>query len=366
MPGAAPLPCILPALLGLAAAQEPATPVGPEPARVERRLGAMGTWLELSIEAGERALALAASEEAVRAIEACEARLSTWRDDSELARLNRSPVGVEVTLSGELAADLERARSFWRATEGAFDPGLAALVAAWGLRTGGRAPGPGEIEAALAAGGIAGFELEGRRAVRRHPLAGVEEGGFGKGVGLDAALAALAAAGIEAARIDLGGQLALLGAGGTAVLGDPRERARGVLELSLAPGSLATSGNSERAILVDGVRRGHLLDPRTGAPAEDFGSLTVWAGEATAADCLSTGLYVLGPERAFRWHAAQGGPGPRVELIVLVPRGARLLALASTAWRGHLRPLVPELELVFVDESSSASPDSSVSQLLSR
>lgn len=357
-----PLCALLPALHAWSSPRQTIAPTA-EPTRVERRLAAMGTWLELSVAAPERVLALEASERAVRAIEACEARLSTWREDSELARLNRAAPGQAVTLSCELAADLERARTFWRATGGAFDPGLGALVSAWGLRSGGRVPTAAELEAARGVGGFAAIELEGRRAVRLHPLAAVEEGGFGKGVGLDAALAALAAAGIVEARVDLGGQLAILGSPCTTTLADPRQRARAVLELRFDAGSLSTSGNSERGIVVDGVARGHLLDPRTGEPAEDFGSLTVLAPDATAADCLSK-LYVLGPEQALRWRAANHDSWPGIELLVLVRRGSGLLALASEGWRGRLRALVPELELVFVSEGAASSPDFHVSTTL--
>jgi len=324
----------------------------PAPVQVERRLAAMGTWLELEVEAANREGALAASEAAVRAIEAVEERLSTWREDSELARLNHAPVGSAVMLSPELAADLARAQGFWRETGGAFDPGLGALVAAWGLRTGGRQPSADELDSARAAGGFAAFELDGRRAVRRHPSAAVEEGGFGKGVGLDAALSALRAAGVSAARLDFGGQLATLGVPCTSALADPRDRARPVLELRFEEGSLATSGNSEHAILVAGVRRAHLLDPRSGEPADDFGSLSVWAADATAADCL-TKLYVLGPEGALRWQATH----PEVQLLVLVPQGQHLVARATSGWRGRLRALVPELELSFVDDGAARSPD---------
>jgi len=324
-------------------------------ARVERRLSVMGTWLEIEVGAPDRAQALEASERAVRALESCEARLSTWRDDTELARLNHAPVGAEVTLSAELAADLGRARDLWRATGGAFDPGLGALVEAWGLRSGGRKPSPAELAAARATGGFASFELEGNRAVRRHPLAAVEEGGFGKGVGLDAALAALRAAGIREAHLDLGGQISILGEPATITLADPRDRARAVLELCLEAGSLSTSGNGEHAILVEGERRGHLLDPRTGEPAPDFGSLSVSAADATAADGLSTGLYVLGPEAALRWRVLHRDSFP-VEVVVLEPRGERLLARVSAGWRGHLRALVSELELVFVDDAVLAEP----------
>ena len=320
-------------------------------AQVERRLAAMGTWFDLAVRDRDREHALAASERAVRAVEAVEARLSTWREDSELSQLNHAPVGTAVELTEELAADLERARRYWRATEGAFDPGLGALVAAWGLRTGGRQPSAEELAAARAVGGFAAFELDGRRAVRLQPLAAIEEGGFGKGIALDAALAALRDSGVTEAELDLGGQLAVLGAPCTSALADPRDRARAVLELSVPAGSLATSGNSEHGILVAGVHRGHLLDPRTGEPADDFGSLSVWAADATAADCLSK-LFVLGPEGALRWQAAH----PEVELIVIEARGDRLLARATSGWRGRLRPLVPDLELSFVTEGSLPIP----------
>jgi len=312
---------------------------------VERRLAAMGTWLEVRVQAAERGTALAASEAAVRALEACEARLSTWRTDSELARLNSAPVGSPFALSAELADDLARARGLWAATGGAFDPGLGALVEAWGLRQGGRAPSAAELEAARAAGGFASFALDGRSALRLHPLARIEEGGFGKGLGLDQALRALRAAGGAAACLDLGGQVLVHGAPQEIELADPDQRDRPVLALRLESGSLATSGNSERGIVVAGERRGHLLDPRSGAPAPDFGSLTVWAADAFTADALSTGLYVLGPERALAWQAEPRADGPACELVLLLrtERGPR--AVVTAGLRPRVHALVPGLEI---------------------
>ncbi|HEX6884720.1 MAG TPA: FAD:protein FMN transferase [Planctomycetota bacterium] len=335
------------ALLALA---PQAAPTPSDGGLVERRLAAMGTWLEVTVQAADRATALAASEAAVRAIEACEARLSTWREDSELARLNAAPLADWRELSPELADELERARALWQATEGAFDPGLGALVEAWGLRSGGRQPAAEELAEALGARGFAGFTLEGRRAMRHHPQARIEEGGFGKGLGLDQALRALRAAGGRVARLDLGGQVLVHGAEQAIELADPDQRERALLALTLDSGSLATSGNSERGIVVDGERRGHLLDPRSGAPAPDFGSLTVWAADAFTADALSTGLYVLGPERALAWQAAAraGGPrpeGPACELLLLLrtERGPR--AVVTAGLRPRVRALVPGLEI---------------------
>jgi FAD:protein FMN transferase len=307
----------------------------PQAARVERRLGLMGTTLELTVEARDRAAALAASERAVAALEATEARLSTWRDDTELARLNRAAIGRTVPLSASLAKELAAARRCWEETGGAFDPAIGELVAAWGLRTGGRAPGEEEQRAARVAGGFDGLGLAPGAAVRLRAGAVIEEGGFGKGAGLAAAIDVLSSlTGIRSAVLDLGGQLALHGAGRREVLiADPRRRDRPVLALAVEAGSVSTSGNGERP--------GHLLDPRTGAPAADFGSLTVWTADPLRADCLSTGLFVLGPKRALAWAAAR----PDVEVLALVSAGDRLRALATPGLAGRLRPLVDEIEI---------------------
>jgi thiamine biosynthesis lipoprotein len=325
-------------------------PALPPPVGVERRLGLMGTELEIHVEAVDRSIALDASEVAVRALEGAEARLSTWREDSELARLNRAPVGALVQLSPFLAAELRGVRHWWRETGGAFDPGIGALVVAWGLRTGGRVPTVEERERARDAGGLAALELAANgRAARLRPGLKIEEGGWGKGAGLDAAVEALRADGrATAAMLNLGGQVAIFSGGEgqgaiwTTSVADPRDRQRGVVALTISSGSIATSGNSEHGFERGGVRYGHLLDPRTGVPARDFGSLTVWASTALAADCLSK-LYVLGPEGAVAW--ARTHPG--VEVLALRTDGERLRALASPGLRGTLKPLIPEVEIEF-------------------
>ncbi|HSU84067.1 MAG TPA: FAD:protein FMN transferase [Thermoanaerobaculia bacterium] len=312
--------------------------IHPHPTLVERRVMLMGTALDIEVEAADRPAALAASERAVEALEAAEARLSTWRDDTELARLNRTPVGEPRTLSPALARDLQAARSCWGETGGAFDPGVGALVRAWGLRSGGRIPDPAELRAA---NGASGLRLHDGVAVREKDLL-LEEGGWGKGAGLVDALEALKRDGVARASLDLGGQVAVLG-GWEIPVADPRRRDRSVAVLKVDGGSVSTSGNSERGIVVEGKRLGHILDPRTGHPAPDFGSLTVWTADPLRADCLSTGLYVLGPERALAWAADH----PGVEVLVLRTDGDRLRALASPGLRGKLKTMDSELEIKF-------------------
>ena len=326
------------------AASSLAAPTSSSPEVVERRLALMGTRLDLSVEAADRATALQASERAVAALEAAEARLSTWREESELSRLNRAPVGSPFPLSPALAAELVAARRCWEETGGAFDPTVGPLVRAWGLRTGGRQPSPAELQEARAATGMEGLSLaKPGQAVRLRPGVLVEEGGFGKGAGLKAAVEALAGSGATAASLDLGGQLALFGLGRREVaIADPRQRDRPVVSLAIDRGSVATSGNSERGITVGGRRLGHILDPHTGEPAPDFGSLTVWADDPLVADCLSK-LYVLGPERAVAWAAAH----PDVQVLALLPAGGEVRALASRGLAGRLSPVGKGVEIEF-------------------
>lgn len=367
-------------LLSLPTVALPASSVaaaGPDSASVERRGALMGTRLQLRVEAPDRLAAMGASERALRALEAAESRLSTWRPDTELARLNRAAAGEPVTLSPELAAELEAAAACWRETTGAFDPAIGALAAAWGLRTGGRRPTEEERRRALAATGMDGLELRRAtpespqdpvRAVRRRDGLVLDEGGFGKGAGLRAALTALADTDATSAALDLGGQWAFWRRssgedsqdGSRAAPGEPgwrvavahpRDRLRVVAAITVDGGSVATSGNSEHA--------GHLIDPRDGRPAADFGSLTIWAEDPLRADCLSTGLYVLGPEAALAW--ADRHPG--VEVLVLTVDGGdeggeRLTAQATPGLAQRLEPLDHRLTIEPRPGSRPARTDS--------
>jgi thiamine biosynthesis lipoprotein len=307
----------------------------------------MGTSLEIRVEADDRERALMASERAVESLEAAEARLSTWRDDTEMAHLNAAPAGQPVPLSPALARDLGAARRCWEETGGAFDPSVGGLVRAWNLRGGGPPgghPAPAELTDAVAAVGLDALRLRpAGTAVRERDSLLLEEGGFGKGAGLADAVAALAAdPAVSRALLNLGGQVAVVGGDHWAIpVADPRQRDRPVVALVVDGGSVSTSGNSERGIVVDGRRLGHILDPRTGQPAPDFGSLTVWTADPLRADCLSTGLYVMGPEAALGWAARH----PGVEVVVLRPEGKRLKALASPGLKDRLEILADDVDV---------------------
>lgn len=276
------------------------------PAELERSVYLMGTSLEMQLEASERAAALQGSELIVSALEQAEARLSTWTPDSELSRFQSGSLQEASPL---LQAELDAAMHWQQRSDGAFEPRCGALVQAWDLRGTGRLPS----------------QQERVQAAANHDF--WEEGGFGKGAGLAAAQRALQESGsVSRSRVNLGGQWLFFGQGLFELeVAHPDQRSQSVAILRVPAGSVATSGNSERGIVVNGVRYGHVLNPRTGSPADDFGSVTVVHPDPLAADCLATAFLVLGPEAALAWAERD----PQLEVLVIERRAHDLRLRAS-------------------------------------
>ncbi len=294
---------------------------------IERESFLMGTTLRIGVESPDRARGIAGIESAFDAVRRIDGLLSTWRDDSEIARLNRAPAGAPVMLSPELYGLLREAAHWSRATGGAFDPAVGALVDVWDLRGEGRIPSPERLAAARAATGLRRFALSdtGSTAVRRHSAAWLDTGGFGKGVALREAARALRAARIRSAILNFGGQVLALGPDAedhwVVPVAHPSRRGEEVLRLHLRGRSASTSSQSERSLTAGGRRVGHILDPRNGEPVPPWGSVTVVAEDPAVADMLSTALLVLGPEAGARWAERRSDVG----VLFLVERDGRVL-----------------------------------------
>lgn len=304
---------------------------------VERTSWLMGTSLTARVCASSRDAGIAGIERAFSRVRRLEGRLSTWRTDSELSRLNNARPGQWVPLSSTTASLMAEVRDWVGATDGAFDPAVGAAIDAWDMRGRGRIPAEAELEAARGAVGPSAWELSsgagdarsGPR-IRRDEGVRLDAGAFGKGAALRAASDELRTSSIRWALLDFGGQLTLWSRDPDARwaigVADPRHRDRPIARLQVAAASIATTGTSERAIEVDGRWFGHVIDPRSAAPVPRWGSVTVFADDPLAADVLSTALFVLGPEDARSWSPAGTSDSPGVLVVESTPHGPKLFA----------------------------------------
>jgi thiamine biosynthesis lipoprotein len=268
----------------------------------------MGTRLRVVVAARSREHGIRAIEAGFAEVRRLDAILSSWRGESELSRINNAPPNRPVALSHELQAILSAVRRWTSWTNGAFDPGIGALVDAWDLRGSGRRPSPEELESALASSGLRRFQFHppAMTLARPSPTSWIDAGGFGKGLALRNVQRTLLAEGIEVAFVDFGGQVLALGRprgenGWPVGVADPLARHEAVARLSLSGQSAATSSASERFVLLGGERLGHVLDPRTGVPVTPWGSVTVVARDPFVADLLATALFTMGPEEGAAW-----------------------------------------------------------------
>jgi thiamine biosynthesis lipoprotein len=134
----------------------------------------------------------------------------------------------------------------------------------------------------------------------------IDLSGIAKGYAVDAAARALRAAGATDALVDLTGNMFALGSPPGSDhwrigIRDPRDRMPNFARLRLYAGEgISTSGKYEQFVAQDGKTYGHIMDPRTGRPAEGLISVTVVARSAFDADTWDTPLFVLGAEGARR------------------------------------------------------------------
>lgn len=281
---------------------------------VERTSWLMGTTLRAVVCAESREAAVSAIELAFAAVAETETRLSTWRADSELSRVNAAAVGTWVPVSPATAATLRKVRHWSELTDGAFDPAVGDVMISRGFRG-----HPADVDEADATAGLTrapgggpdalGWEVDDAfPRVRRLLDVRLDAGGFGKGAGIETALAALRPGSIAWIELDFGGQIARRSFGegdpGSLVVwvAHPGRRGEPVGRLEVDASHVSTTSASERFVEDErGRRTGHVFDPRSGEAIEAWGSVTVAADDALVADVLSTALFVMGPDTALQW-----------------------------------------------------------------
>ena len=273
-------------------------------------------------------------------VETLETQLTVYRDDSEVSRLNHAASNGAVPVEPRLFGLIEQARRLHQQTNGALDITSGPLSEAWGFsRRSGRVPSDEQIEAARERVGMQHLELDDVRktiAFRRPGMA-INFNSLGKGYALDRMAELLAAQNVDGFLLQ-GGKSSVLARGnqpGSEETGwrvgvrHPLHSAERMAEIILHNQALSTSGAGTQFFIRRGQRYGHILDPRSGRPAEGLYSATVIAPTAAEAEGLSTAFYVMGPQKAGEFCTAR----PEIAALLVAPGDregdVRLIALGS-------------------------------------
>lgn len=280
----------------------------------------MGTVANVTIHGKSEEEAETIATAAFRELHSIESNLSTWKERSELSRLNRDSNGKPLLASWELYILADSSLYFSERTFGAFDITTRPLVKLWGFLGGTPTlPSDADIEEALKFVGSDKITLSKKvPRIALSPGAQIDLAGIAKGYAVDRCADILKDHGVTSALINLGGNIYAIGAppgkdGWTIGIRNPIDTGKLIGSFMLKNEAVATSGNYENFVEIDGKRYGHIIDPRTGRPVEHVLSVMVIASTALAADALSTGFFVLGPEKSE--EALKKLPGVKAHFI---------------------------------------------------
>jgi thiamine biosynthesis lipoprotein len=294
----------------------------PPPAPVESYLlhlsrRAMACEFQFLFNAGQYPQAAEAAIEALDLVEELEEQMSVFRTSSQISRINRGAADSAVPVEPRLLEILRLAQRIHAESGGAYDITSTPLWRAWGFaRREGRVPTPEQLAEARRCVGGQFVEIDPQARTVRFLQPGVELnlGSIGKGYALDRAAERLLAAGVGDFLLH-GGQSSVLARGSrhegpandgwTVGIHDPLRRGRRIGRLRLRDRALGTSGSANQSFRHRGRRYAHILDPRTGWPAEGVWSATVLAPTAAEADALSTAFFVMGAESALQYCRAR-------------------------------------------------------------
>jgi thiamine biosynthesis lipoprotein len=346
----------------------PASAVGVQPRShllsVSRE--AMACLFEIVLDAAQYRERTDVALTALDLVAALEDQLTVYRDTSEVSQLNRRAAEEAVVVEAGLFQLLQRAAALSAATGGAMEITAGRLSKVWGFyRRQGRMPAVEEVAEALATVGSRhlAFDEAARRVRFTQPGLELNLGAIGKGYALDRAAALLVEGGVHNFLIH-GGNSSVLArgsrnaecrmqnaelaeptadsavsntaaAGWTVALRHPLKPDVRLAEFVLADQALGTSGSGTQFFHYQGKRYGHILDPRSGWPADQVLSATVIAPTAELADALSTAFYVLGTEGARDYCQSH----PEIAALLVVPAGTSTgleltaINLANDRWR---------------------------------
>ena len=303
------VPCLLAITLlaGRTEGSDNQTSPAPPLRRFEQSQIHMGTQFRVVFYAPDEAVATIAFRDAFARVAELDARMSDYRDDSELTLLSQSSGGDPVKVSDDLWKVLRRSFEVSEGTDGAFDVTVGPAVRLWRrARRTHELPTEERIQQVLPRIGYQKMKFdEPNHSVQLTvPDMLLDLGGIAKGMATQAMLGEVAKHGINRAMIVGGGEVALGLAppeetGWKIGLSSPGETKGAQNEyLILSDRSVSTSGDASQYVELGGKRYSHIVDPRTGWALTTRRQVTVLAPDGSTADALASALSVLGKERA--------------------------------------------------------------------
>lgn len=234
-----------------------------------------------------------------------ETELSSHDPASPVYRLNH---GESAELPASAASVLETALSVSELSDSAYDCTLGPLIELWNVTGGGPVPSPEAVADAMTHTGADKFRFDGTFAEPLEPGVSLDLGGVGKGYAAEAIADLLRKSEVPYGLVSLGGNIGIFGTredGSPFKIGvrdpaKPENPSAVIGYLYLTDGFVSVSGDYERYFEKDGRRYHHILDPKTGYPADSgLHSAAVWSSDGALADALSTALFVLGEDDAL-------------------------------------------------------------------
>jgi thiamine biosynthesis lipoprotein len=283
---------------------------GQEMLRLEKSADAMGSTYSIAVYGDDRIQMEAAVDSAFDEVRRLDELLSNYRPESEWSQVNRYAAERPVKVSPELFRLLSACAEFSRAGEGAFDITVGPLMKVWGFYKGsGHLPHRAEIQAAMAKVGYRHMLLDPASQTVRFDRPGVEmdPGGIGKGYAVDRMVDVLREKGVK---------IALVAGSGSSIYGmgsppdepkgwrteikDPWGTSRPLAEVYLRDMSMSTSGSYEKFFRAEGRTYAHIMDPRTGYPAQGSVSVSVVAPRTIDSEAWAKPYFVNGRPWAAR------------------------------------------------------------------
>lgn len=269
---------------------------------VKRTLKLMGTRFEITVVAPNEDIGYINIDEAVSEIERVEKLISSWDKDSETTLINKNAGIKPVKVSRELIGLIERSIKISEITDGAFDITYASMDEIWKFDgTMDKVPSEDRIKKSVSKVGYKKIQLDQDNQTVFLPEKGmcIGFGAIGKGYAADRAKELLVSKDVKGGIINASGDLTTWG---TKVTGEkwlvgianPLSKDKVFSWLPIIESSVATSGNYEKYIVLDGKKYSHIIDPRTGCPTRGINSVSIFAKQAELCDALATAVFTMG------------------------------------------------------------------------